>query len=174
MTLLHFSASFAYLDYPIPLWVLSFICILLHVARTAVQQQYFLSHYPFPVLDRNIRHIRIGLPDLLPHRPPKSQKQTKHKLAGALAALCPDTVPRPHPTVLRPPTSCTGAPFIGAHSEWAGFCGRSLPARQAWYTPREIEWQQLNIPKMLEVEMITYTSSLWSAKSRFVVKQVGT
>ena len=47
-------------------------------------------------------------------------------------------------------------------------------AREPTYTPREIEWQQLNIPKMLEARVITYTSSPWSVKSRFVGKAIGT
>ena len=46
-------------------------------------------------------------------------------------------------------------------------------AREPLYTPREIEWQQLNIPKMLEAGVITYTSSPWSAKSQFVVQGPG-
>ena len=50
---------------------------------------------------------------------------------------------------------------------------RAYRAREPLYTPREIEWQQVNIPKMLEAGIITYTSSPWSAKSRFVIKKSG-
>ena len=50
---------------------------------------------------------------------------------------------------------------------------RPYRAREPLYTPREIEWQQINIPKMLEAGIITYTSSPWSAKSRFVIKKNG-
>ena len=46
-------------------------------------------------------------------------------------------------------------------------------AREPLYTPREIQWQQLNIPKILGARVITYISSPWSAKSRFVFKVSG-
>ena len=50
---------------------------------------------------------------------------------------------------------------------------RPYRATEPSYTPKEIEWQLANIPKMLEVGVITYTSSPWSAKSRFVLKASG-
>ena len=50
---------------------------------------------------------------------------------------------------------------------------RPYRAREPLYTPREVEWQLSNIPKMLEAGVITYTSSPWSAKSRFVLKSSG-
>ena len=57
----------------------------------------------------------------------------------------------------------------------------SIPAREGTrpyrarelYTPREVEWQLSNIPKMLEAGVITYTSPPWGAKSRFVLKSSG-
>ena len=50
---------------------------------------------------------------------------------------------------------------------------RPYRAREPLYTPREVGWQLENIPKVPKAGIITYTSSPWSAKSRFVLKHSG-
>lgn len=96
-----------------------------------LQQYYFyivlvMSHTGIPVI--------VGLPDLLSSllpRPPKKQKKNKHKLGAAPAVLCPDTVLQPQRKILWLPNPLPGVLPIGAHSVWAGFWGRYLPATPA-------------------------------------------
>lgn len=47
-------------------------------------------------------------------------------------------------------------------------------AKEKLYTPREVKWQQENIPRLLKAGVISYCDSPWSAQTKHPVKKDGT